>query len=162
MCNTKSCSGKVYFMKCKLCKKCGFVKYLIGILIVAVIVIQFFPAEHTNPPVTGEIEAPEKVMTILRTSCYDCHSNETVWPWYSYVAPMSWLVSNDVRDGRAHLNFSEWASYSTEKRDHKREECGEEVEEGEMPLWFYIPLHPEAELSEEDAETILAWSKGEL
>lgn len=121
-----------------------------------------FPVEHTNPPVTGEIEAPEKVMAILKRSCYDCHSNETVWPWYSYVAPMSWLVSDDAQVGRAHMNFSEWSSYSTKQQNHKRKECGEEVEEGEMPLWFYLPLHQEADLSSEDIELILKWSKGEL
>ncbi|HIA72534.1 MAG TPA: heme-binding protein [Phycisphaerales bacterium] len=148
--------------KSKLCKKCECIKYFIFAIIVVAIGIQFFPAERTNPPITGTIEAPEKVMAIIRRSCWDCHSNETVWPWYSKIAPISWLVADDVNTGRAHMNFSEWDEYNTKQKNHKRKECGEEVEEGEMPLWFYIPLHPEAELSEEEVETILAWSKGEL
>lgn len=132
------------------------------IVLDAAIFIQFITVDRTNPPVTGEIEAPEKVMAILRTSCYDCHSNETKWPWYSYVAPASWLIADDVQVGRGHMNFSEWSGYNTKQKNHKRKECGEEVEEGEMPLWFYIPLHPEANLSEEDTATLLSWSKGEL
>ena len=132
------------------------------IVLDAAIFIQFITVDRTNPPVTGEIEAPEKVMAILRTSCYDCHSNETKWPWYSYIAPASWLIADDVQVGRGHMNFSEWSGYNTKQKNHKRKECGEEVEEGEMPLWFYIPLHPEANLSSEDIEIILAWSKGEL
>ena len=134
-------------------------KYSFLVLILAVIGIQFVPVNRMNPPVTGEIEAPEKVMAILYRSCYDCHSNKTVWPWYSYVAPASWLVADDVHEGRKHMNFSEWNTYNTKRRNHKIKECGELVEEGEMPLWFYLPLHPEAELLPEDIETIVAWSK---
>ena len=132
------------------------------IVLDAAIFIQFITVDRTNPPVTGEIEAPEKVMAILQTSCYDCHSNETKWPWYSYVAPASWLIADDVQVGRGHMNFSEWSGYNTKQKNHKRKKCGEEVEEGEMPLWFYIPLHSEANLSEEDTATLLSWSKGEL
>ena len=122
------------------------------------VVIQFIPVNRDNPEIIGEIEAPADVMSILQRSCYDCHSNETIWPWYSYVAPASWLVARDVHEGREELNFSEWTSYSEKQKRHKRKECGEEVEEGEMPLWFYTPLHPEAELLPEDVETLLRWS----
>ena len=134
-------------------------RYSLGIFVLTVIGIQFVPIHRTNPPVTGEIEAPDKVMAILHRSCYDCHSNKTVWPWYSYVAPMSWLVADDVHEGRKHMNFSEWDTYNTKRKNHKIKECGELVEEGEMPLWFYLPLHPEAELLPQDIETIVAWSK---
>ncbi|MDP7005751.1 MAG: heme-binding domain-containing protein [Phycisphaerales bacterium] len=123
------------------------------------VVIQFIPVNRDNPDVTGEIEAPADVMAILRRACYDCHSNETVWPWYSYVAPASWLIAKDVRHGRGELNFSEWSSYTTKQKNHKRKECGEEVEEGEMPLWFYIPLHEEAEMLPEDIKTITSWGE---
>jgi|TARA_Y100000031_G_scaffold146074_1_gene179450 hypothetical protein len=125
------------------------------------VVIQFIPVNRDNPEVTGEIEAPTDVMAILQRSCYDCHSNETVWQWYSYVAPASWLIARDVHIGREELNFSEWKNYNTKQKNHKRKECGEEVEEGEMPLWFYTPLHPEAKLLPEDVETIKKWSNGE-
>ncbi len=137
-------------------KKC---KEIFWIIVVAMILLQVVPTERTNPPVTGTIEAPEQVMAILRRSCFDCHSNETKWPWYSYVAPMSWLVTDDVHDGRKHMNFSEWDTYNDKQKRRKMKECGEEVEEGEMPLWFYLPLHPEAELLPEDIKILTAWSK---
>ena len=96
--------------------------YSFLVLILAVIGIQFVPVNRMNPPVTGEIGAPEKVMAILHRSCYDCHSNKTVWPWYSYVAPISWLVADDVHEGRRHMNFSEWNTYNTKRRNHKIKE----------------------------------------
>ncbi len=136
-----------------------FVTQGFWILIVIFIICQFIQIERTNPPVTGTIDAPKEVMAILKRSCFDCHSNETKWPWYSYVAPVSWLVGNDVHAGRKHMNFSEWDTYNERRRNHKIKECGEEVTEGEMPLWFYIPLHPEAALLPEDIQTIVAWSE---
>ncbi len=127
------------------------------VIIVILIGIQFVPVSKTNPPVSGEIKAPTEVMEILRTSCYDCHSNESEWPWYSNIAPVSWLVVNDVNEGREHMNFSEWQSYSEEDKAEGIEEVWEEIEEGEMPLWFYLPLHPEARLSYDQKETIRKW-----
>lgn len=134
------------------------VRIILLIIIVLLIGIQFVPISKTNPPVSGEINAPEEVMEILRTSCYDCHSNETVWPWYSNIAPFSWLVAHDVNEAREEMNFSEWQSYSADDQDHYIEEIWEEVEEGEMPLWYYLILHSEAELSDEQKETIKSWS----
>ena len=129
------------------------------ITIVAVlIVIQLVPVSRTNPPVTGEIRAPEEVMNILKKSCYDCHSNETVWPWYSHVAPVSWLVAHDVDEGREEMNLSEWDSYSEKKKRKKIEEIWEEIEEGEMPLWYYTLIHPDDKLTEQEKRTIKDWS----
>ena len=107
------------------------------VVIILLIAIQFVPVNKINPPVTGEIKAPENVMQILRTSCYDCHSNEVKWPWYSNIAPASWLVAYDVKEAREHINFSEWQSYSAEDKADDIEEIWEEVKEGEMPLWYY-------------------------
>jgi len=132
-------------------------RIVVIVIIVVLIGIQFVPVDKTNPPVTGEIKAPENVMQILRNSCYDCHSNEVKWPWYSNVAPMSWLVAYDVDEAREHMNFSEWASYSTEDKAEDIEEIWEEVEEGNMPLWYYLPLHPEAKLSDNDKEIFKNW-----
>jgi len=132
-------------------------RIIIIVIIVILIGIQFVPVSKTNPPVTGEIKAPNDVMQILRTSCYDCHSNEVVWPWYSNVAPMSWLVAYDVDEAREHMNFSEWASYSADDKAEDIEEIWEEVEEGNMPLWYYLPLHPEARLLDADKQTIKVW-----
>ena len=122
--------------------------------------IQFIPVDQSNPPVTAQAEAqtPSNVKVILKRSCYDCHSNETHWPWYSRIAPMSWLVTHDVQDGREHMNFSTWATLPPNELVEKMEEVWEEVEEGEMPLWFYLPMHPEARLSDEDRAVLRSWA----
>ncbi len=137
-----------------------YIKTIVVVLVVALVVIQFIPVSKTNPPVTGEINAPENVMKVFKTSCYDCHSNEVVWPWYSRVAPVSWLVAYDVNEARDHYNFSEWSSYNAKDRQDNREEIWEEVEERHMPLWYYLIMHPEAKLSAEDKEMIKKWSEG--
>ncbi len=85
-------------------------KKILIIFIVVAIGIQFIPTDRSNPPVTHELQASPEVMAILERACYDCHSNETVWPWYSKVAPVSWQISSHVVVGRRHVNFSEWAS----------------------------------------------------
>jgi hypothetical protein len=132
----------------------------IGIGVAVVLVgMQLVRFEHTNPPVTGEIDAPPEVKSILRRACYDCHSNETVWLWYSQIAPASWLIARDVNGGRRHLNFSEWASLPPDKAAKKRRSSGKQVEKGEMPLWFYLPLHPAARLSDADKAVIQAWAQ---
>ena len=137
-----------------------YVKFIVIVLVVLLVVIQFIPVSKTNPPVTGEIIAPEPVMKVFKTSCYDCHSNEVVWPWYSNVAPVSWLVAYDVNEARDHFNFSQWQSYDSDDKQDNIEEIWEEVEEDHMPLWYYLILHPEAKLSEQDKEIIRNWSEG--
>jgi cytochrome c551/c552 len=132
-------------------------KLLVG-LVAILLAIQLVPVERENPPVTGVIDAPAEVVAILERACYDCHSNKTVWPWYSHVAPVSFLVADDVEEAREHLNFSEWDRLSAAERSEAIEEIWEEVEEDEMPLWFYTPLHPEAKLSDADRETLHAWA----
>jgi len=132
-------------------------RIIIIVLVILFVGIQFVPVNKTNPPVTGEINASENVMRILRTSCYDCHSNEVKWPWYSNIAPASWLVVHDVNEAREHMNFSEWQSYSAEDKADDIEEIWEEVEDGEMPLWYYLILHSEAKLSENDKVILKNW-----
>lgn len=122
------------------------------------VLIQLWPVDRANPPVTGELEASPELMEVLRGACYDCHSNETRWPWYGYVAPASWLVAHDVHEAREELNFSEWSLMSGEDAAELREEMWEEVEEGEMPLRKYLWLHPEARLSESQRRVLQAWS----
>lgn len=133
-------------------------KYGAIALVIACIGIQFFTVDRDNPPVTMDIAAPANVKAILRRSCYDCHSNEVDWPWYSSIAPVSWLVASDVHRGREHFNFSTWDQYTLDEQAHLIDEIGEETDDGEMPLWFYLPLHPEARLSTEDRTTLLAWA----
>ncbi|MDY7091821.1 MAG: heme-binding domain-containing protein [Acidobacteriota bacterium] len=134
-------------------------RYLLIALVVLFLGLQVVPVERTNPPVEGEIPAPPEVREILRRACYDCHSNETVWPWYSYVAPVSFLVARDVKEGREELNFSTWSRLSAKRQNHILEEVWEEVEEGEMPLPIYLPTHPEARLTPQDRATLRNWTR---
>jgi hypothetical protein len=122
---------------------------LLGIL-VAFVAIQLVPVDRVNPPVEAEVPAPANVRAGLRRACYDCHSNETVWPWYSRVAPISWLVARDVREGREELNFSTWNRITTQQQVKKMKKSWEEVAEGEMPPWLYLGIHRDATLSAED------------
>ncbi|WP_269523960.1 heme-binding domain-containing protein [Coraliomargarita parva] len=121
----------------------------------ALIAIQLVPAERSNPPVLADFDGPDAVKEILRTSCYDCHSNETVWPWYSYVAPVSWSVAEHVREAREELNFSDWASFRGDA--HLMEEIYEETKEGHMPIGSYLRMHPGAKLSEAQLAVLKAY-----
>ena len=139
-------------------------KILIGLLAVFVI-MQFFRADlpeviMENPEdILVNNEVPAEVKEILRTSCYDCHSNETVYPWYSYVAPVSYLVADDTRHGRQDLNFSTWESLDKIEKAEMLHELAEEVEEGEMPLEIYTVTHGDAKLSKEQRELIEDWAE---
>jgi len=126
--------------------------------ILILVLIQFAPVERTNPPVEKEITVPGNVMGILHKACYDCHSNLTKWPWYSSIAPVSWLLVSDVQDGREELNFSTWNRYPARKQSAKRKKVWEEVNEGEMPLLPYRLLHPEAKLSAAEKDQLRNWS----
>jgi hypothetical protein len=128
-------------------------------LVALLLVAQLVPVQRDNPPIQGEVAAPPEVHAILERSCYDCHSRETRWPWYGYVAPVSWLLSRDIHEAREHLDFTAWDTYSAKKRRELVGEVWEEVEEGEMPLWFYLPLHPEARLSHDDLTILREWTR---
>ena len=129
-------------------------------VVVIVIGIQVIPVDRSNPPVTKEINAPENALFILKTSCYDCHSNETTWPWYSYVAPVSFLIADDVNEGRRHINFSEWDKYDEKKKEKKLDHVIEMVEEGDMPLSNYLLLHSEAKLDAKKIKALKDWVTG--
>lgn len=125
---------------------------------VGLLAIQLVPVDRRNPPVETEVPATAEARAVLRRACYDCHSNESVWPWYSRVAPISWLVARDVHEGRKELNFSTWNRLAPNQQNKARRESWKEVEEGEMPMWFYLPIHPEARLSAVDRAILQAWS----
>jgi hypothetical protein len=133
------------------------------VVILALVVLQFFGPDTTNPPEdpSATIEAvaqpPKAVAVVLDRSCRDCHTNRTDWPWYSRVAPASILVAQDVKKGRAHLNFSEWRGLPSEITALKMSDVCTEVTRGEMPLWYYLPAHPHAKLSPEDVKTLCSW-----
>jgi cytochrome c551/c552 len=125
----------------------------------ALVLAQAVPVDRSNPAVQGEVAAPADVRAILRRACYDCHSNETVWPWYSRVAPVSWLLARDVREGRKEVNFSVFGEYAEKRRQRKWTEIPEQVQKGEMPPWFYTAVHPEARLSEGDRAALVRWAR---
>lgn len=137
-------------------------KWVFIVLAVAFLGIQFVPVERTNPPIDPEmtfqakVNVPPYIDKLVRTSCYDCHSHETKWPWYSYVAPVSWLVSKDVREGRTQLNFSEW-DYSMFRAVGRLDQMAEEVYQDRMPLPIYLSMHAEAKLSPADKDSLLDW-----
>jgi len=130
-------------------------------IVVFGLAIQLVPVPRENPPVREEVPAPAEVRAILERSCYDCHSHRVRWPWYSRVAPVSWLVAYDVAEAREHLNFSAWDRYDAKKRRENLEELWEEVEKGEMPLWYYLPMHPDARLSDADKQQLRSWAVGD-
>jgi len=117
-------------------------------VVIGFVLIQLVPygRGHHNPPVQREPrwDAPATRALAVR-ACFDCHSNETQYPWYTFVAPSSWLAQHDVDDGRGHLNFSEWNRSQRHAKD-----AAEEVESGDMPMLVYLPLHPEARLSADE------------
>jgi len=123
--------------------------------------IQLFRIDKENPPIkegndiVSILKPNEKVVEILKASCYDCHSNEVKYPWYANIAPISWVIGHHVEEAREHVNFSEWGSYTAKDQAHILEECYEEVEEGEMPLSSYEIIH--GSLSDEDREVLEDW-----
>jgi len=126
---------------------------IIGLGLLGFIAIQFVPVNRTNPPVVSEPkwDSPQ-TEALARRACFDCHSNETEWPWYSYIAPISWNVADHVKDGRADFNISEWVSGDGD-------EAAEKVEEGEMPLSQYLWMHPEARFTAEETKQLIAGLK---
>lgn len=129
------------------------------VLAAALVLAQVVPLDRSNPSGDGEVPASPEVRAILKRACYDCHSNETVWPWYSRVAPFSWLVARDVREGRREVNFSTFTQSPVKRRQRKWMEIPEQVEKGEMPPWFYAALHPEARLSDKDRAALVLWAR---
>jgi hypothetical protein len=130
-------------------------------LVLAVAVgAQLAPVERNNPPVDPRIALalPPDVAPLLRASCFDCHSNETRWPWYTYVAPLSWFISQHVHEAREHMNFSTWGDYNPQKQSDLLGDIGDVITDGEMPLPSYLQLHPEARLTPAQAQTIVRWS----
>ena len=131
---------------------------LIGIAVL-LLAAQFVPVDRSNPPVAGVVDAPEDVVRTLRRSCWDCHSNETAWPWYAFVAPVSWRVSGHVHEGREHVNFTDWAGYDIEELDEIYEEIADEVRKQGMPLKDYLLAHREAVLTSSDRERLIGWAE---
>lgn len=100
---------------------------------------------------------PQNVLTVLRSSCYDCHSNHTNYPWYAHVQPLGWLLADHIREGKAELNFSEFGSYSLRRQASKLKGIENSIKDGTMPLWSYTLMHSKARLSKEEKALLLDW-----
>ena len=143
----------------KVLKKIGVV------LVIILIVAQFFGPEKNDGNIDtvnafiAETNPPKNVLNIMQTSCFDCHSSKTNYPWYSAITPVNYWLDEHVKDGKKHLDFSKWSEYSLKKKEHKMDELHEEVAEGEMPLNSYTWTHAEANLTQEQVDAIVAWGK---
>lgn len=138
-------------------------KVLLGIVIVFIL-IQFIQPKKNLSAQTSRNDinllypVPGNVKTILSKACNDCHSNNTKYPWYSYAQPVAWWLDDHIKEGKAHLNFNEFASYSLRKQYHKLEEVEETVNEGEMPLNSYTVIHTDAKLSSQEKQVLIKWA----
>ena len=140
-------------------------KKIIVALLVVLILIQFVRVDKKNPPVELQNDfitltnPPDEISILLKTACYDCHSNETEYPWYFNLAPVSWWAKDHINDGRKHLNYSIWGTYKPERQAHKLEEMYSEVEEREMPLLSYTIVHGDAKLTSGQITALTEWLK---
>lgn len=139
-----------------------FKKIGIGLVII-LILMQFKQIDKTNPEYTDTedfitiTQPPVEIAALIKTACYDCHSHQAKYPWYSNVAPISWILEHHIEEGRQHLNFSTWTAYSEKKAAHKLEECAEEVEADNMPMKPYVAIHSEAKMTAEQKTALVAW-----
>lgn len=135
-------------------------KNLLKVLLVAFIILQFFRIDKTNPPVDKNSDfltlkkTPENVATLVKSACYDCHSNETVYPWYAKVQPFGWFLKDHIDEGRRELNFSTFDSYEPRRQAKKLDEAAEQIENGGMPLESYTLIHKEAKLTAEQKKLL--------
>ena len=143
-------------------------KIVLGLLAVLVI-IQFIRPEKNDSSdetrsVATKYEVPADVQGILKAACNDCHSNNTAYPWYSNVQPVAWWLDHHVTDGKRHLNFSDFTGLRVAIQNHKFEEVIETVEDHEMPLdsYTWLGLHADADLSDEQRETLIHWAKAQM
>ena len=129
---------------------------VIGLVVAGVVLfglIQLIPYghDHINPPVSQEVAwDSSQTRDLAVRACYDCHSNQTDWPWYSNIAPMSWLIQHDVDEGRQKLNFSEW-----DRPQREAAKAAEQVQNGSMPRFYYVPLHPSANLTPAEKDALI-------
>jgi len=126
--------------------------------------MQFIPVDRTNPSVDpshtiyATLELPPGVKVVFERSCRDCHSNETAWPWYSHVAPVSWVMAHDVHRARQKMNLSEWGSYTAQEKEDRLEEICEQVMNGDMPDRKYAIFHREARITRQEREAVCQWT----
>ena len=136
-------------------------------LVALFLAAQVYQPDRSNPPVDESktiftsLNVPPDVKAVLDRSCTDCHSNNTTWPWYSHVAPMSWLVARDVKDGRSSMNFSVWGTYKRTRQSGKLDDISEQLSTDKMPLKPYRIMHPNSALSKEETDRVSRWAEKE-
>lgn len=137
------------------------IKRVLVIAVVGFALLQVVQPSRTNPPVTNDFlkatSAPPEVAGLFHAACYDCHSDETRWPWYSYVAPMSWQIAQDVNDGRWHVNLSEWPTNNANLARKKINNMSDQIDSGDMPLKKYTLIHKDARLTSEQRDELTQW-----
>lgn len=144
------------------------VKKILIALLVILILIQFIRIDKTNPEsdpdqdIIAILQPPSDLAHIMKTACYDCHSNHTTYPWYTNIAPFSFWIKQHINEARHHLNFSEWGTYTDKRAHHKLEECYEEVLEGHMPLPSYTWMHPEAKVTDDQRKELASWYENQM
>lgn len=139
-------------------------KQTLLIIVALLLLSQLIRPDRTNPPVNPDeaLQAPKEVETVLRRSCYDCHSNETRWPWYSNLAPFSWTIASHVKEGRLALNFSKWQTIPEKIKVKRLKRAIQTTSNNMMPLPSYLWLHKEAKLTKAQKSLLKAWFEKEL
>jgi hypothetical protein len=130
---------------------------------IAIVAAQFVPFDRSETSVNRDLPAPPVVKDAIERACYDCHSNQTRWPWYSAVAPFSWWIHHEVREGRLRLNFSSWTDYTSDpgSEDQKLDEVARLIASGAMPPWYYRAMHRGARLTPAELAAITRWIASE-
>jgi hypothetical protein len=140
-------------------------KWILVVMLVTFVLLQFTNPPRTNPPVVSDLMAsnapPAHVAAMLRAACYDCHSSETRWTWYSRIAPVSWLIANDVKEGRANMNFSDWPNDNPLRAAKRLESMSELVGYGDMPPKKYTAIHADARLTQSERKELTGWLDAE-
>jgi hypothetical protein len=134
---------------------------LAGVVCAASLATSPRPAANATAPLLATAQIDSRTFALIRNSCADCHSDATRYPWYSYVAPVSWLIQKDVRGGRARMNFSLWSEYSNIRRERFLSEIANQVKDRDMPLPIYTVVHRDAKLSDADVDAIFKWTQAE-
>ena len=134
---------------------------VLGLVVVASLLSRPHRSEKADAPLLEGANVPPRVRAAIDRSCRDCHSEATHYPWYSYIAPISWLIKNDVEGGRKHLNFSTWSEYSVIRRERCLSEIANQVQDGGMPMSIYTFMHRDAKLSKADVDAIFQWTQDE-
>jgi len=134
-------------------------------ILVILVIMQFFRIDKTNPETSPEndfltsVNAPQEIHNMIKTSCYDCHSNETVYPWYSNFAPVSWMLKSHINEARDNINFSEWSDFTNKSKIGIYEDCIDMIDDHDMPLASYKLMHKEARLSDNQRNELITWFK---